>query len=166
MVPTGWVLTVVVLQFWIDKQSILEVVINGGRVRPASALAQYVMKSLNPVVPEDLRITWDQVVDWTPWVGKHLEASEDESHTILRQPIRVAGEASNLELATEECYEREVVKQFVVTADAPGVKAALADNTPHPPMGRGAILKAHLDKMDMAEGWTRLPGKESGPDVG
>ena len=41
-----------------------------------------------------------------------------------------------------------------------------AGETSHPPVGRGAILKAKLDKMDMGEGWTRLPGKESGPDVG
>ena len=32
-------------------------------------------------------------------------------------------------------------------------------------MGWGAILKAHLDKHKY-EGWTRLPGKASGPDVG
>ena len=32
-------------------------------------------------------------------------------------------------------------------------------------MGRGAVLKAYLDK-NKYEGWTRLPGKASGPDVG
>ena len=103
----GWVLTAAVLQFWTDEQSILDGVLNGGRVRPTSALAQYVMNKLNPVVPEDLMITWDQVVERTPWVGKRLDCTEEESRIILRQPIPVPGEASELELATEACYKRQ-----------------------------------------------------------
>ena len=59
----------VVLQFWTDEQSILDGVVNGGWVQPMSALAHYVMTQLNPVIPEDLQITWDHVVEWTPWVG-------------------------------------------------------------------------------------------------
>ena len=59
----GWVLTAAVLQFWTDEQSILDGVINGGRVCPTSALARYVMDKLNPAVPEDLMITWDQIVE-------------------------------------------------------------------------------------------------------
>ena len=66
----GWVLMAAVLQFWTDEQSILDGVINGGRIWPTSALAHYVMTQLNPVVPEDLQITWDQVVAQTPWVGR------------------------------------------------------------------------------------------------
>ena len=58
----GWVLTAAVLQFWTDEQLILDGVVNGGRIQPTSALAHYVMTQLNPVVPEDLQITWDQVV--------------------------------------------------------------------------------------------------------
>ena len=65
----GWVLTAAVLQFWTDEQSILDGVVNGSRVRPMSVLAHYVMTQLNPVAPEDLQITWDQVVERTPWVG-------------------------------------------------------------------------------------------------
>ena len=43
----GWILMAAVLQFWTDEQSIQDGEINGGWIRPASALAQYVMKSLN-----------------------------------------------------------------------------------------------------------------------
>ena len=70
-----------------------------------SALAHYVMIQLNPVVPKDLQITWDEVVERTPWVGRCLEATEDETRTILRQPIPVPGEASDLEIATEVSYK-------------------------------------------------------------
>ena len=156
----GWVLTAVVLQFWTDEQSILDGVINGGRIRPTSALAHYVMTQLNPVVPEDLQITWDQVVARTPWVGRRLEATEAECRTILRQPIPVPGEASDLEIAMEESYKRRVA----AAGDAPGPKGVPAGDKTRPPMGRGAVLKAHLDK-NKYEGWSRLPGKTPGPDV-
>ena len=53
----GWILTAAVLQFWTDEQSILDGVLNGGGVRPTSALAQYVMDKLNLAVPKDLMIT-------------------------------------------------------------------------------------------------------------
>ena len=130
-----------------------------------SVLAHYVMTQLNPVVPEDLQITWDQVVERTPWVGRCLEATEDETHTILRQPILVPGEASDLEIATEASYKQQVVERFVAAGKAPGPKEAPVKDKPRPPMGRGTVLKAHLDK-NKYEGWTRLPGKASGPDVG
>ena len=101
----GWVLMAAVLQFLTDEQSILDGVVNGGRVRPMSVLAHYFMTQLNPVAPEDLQITWDQVVERTLWVGRCLEATEDETRTILRQPIPVPGEASALEIATEASYK-------------------------------------------------------------
>ena len=101
----GWVLTAAVLQFWTDEQSILDGVLNGGRVCPTSALAHYVMRKLNPVVPEDLVSTWDQIVERTPWVGKRLEGSEDNNRAILRQPIPIPRAALDLELDTEACYK-------------------------------------------------------------
>ena len=162
----GWILTAAVLQFWTDEQSILDGVPNGDRIRPTSTLAQYVMRKLNPVVPEDLMITWDQVVEQTPWVRKRLNGSEDESRAILRQPIPVPGEASELEMATEAYYKQQVVERFTAAGGASGQKSTPSANTPRTPKGRGAILKAHVDKMDMGEGWTRLPGKQSGPDEG
>ena len=162
----GWVLTAAVLQFWTDEQSILDGVLNGGRVHPTSALAQYVMDKLNPAVPKDLMITWNQVVEQTLWVRKRLSGSEDESRAILRQPIPVPGEASELELATEAFYKQQVAEQFTAAVDASGQKSTPSEDTPRTPRGRGAILKAHVDKMDMGENWTRLPGKQSGPDMG
>ena len=41
-----------------------------------------------------------------------------------------------------------------------------AKSPPQPPKGWGETLKAHLDKYDMGEGWTRLSKKDDGPDVG
>ena len=151
----GWILMAAVLQFWTNEQSILDGEINGGWIRPTSALAQYVMKSLNHLVPEDLQITWEQVVERTPWVRKHLDTTEDESCAIFRQPIPFTGEASALEVTTEKCYEREVEERSAASRDALYARAAPslpAGDTPRPPVGWGAILKAKLDKMNMGEG--------------
>ena len=161
----GWALTAAVLQFWTDEQSILDGFLNGGRVRPTSALARYVMDRINPAVPPDLMVTWELVVKLTPWVRKRQNSTEEECHAILRQPIPVPGEASELELATEAYYKSQVTEQFVASVEASGQKSAPSETTPQKPKGRGAILKAHVDKMDMGEGWRRLPGKQSGPDV-
>ena len=162
----GWALTAAVLQFWTDEQSIQDGILNGGRVRPTSALARYVMDRLNPVVSTDLMITWRLVVERTPWVRKRLNCTENESRAILRQPIPVREEASELKMATEAYYREQVLEQSIAAAQASGPKTAPAEVTPRKQKGRGAILKAHLDKMDMGEGWSRLSGKPPGPDVG
>ena len=162
----GWVLTAAVLQFWTDEQSILDGLLNGGRVHPASALARYVMDQLNPAVPEDLIITWNLIVERTPWSRMRLNCTEDESRAISRQPIPVPGEASELELATEAYYKQQVAEQFTAAVGASGQKSTPSETTPRKPKGRGAVLRAHVGKMDMGEGWTRHPGKPSGPDVG
>ena len=124
------------------------------------------MDKLNPAVPKDLIITWDQVVERTPWVRKRLNSSEGESRSILRQPIPAPGEASELELATEAYYKQQVAEQFTAAVGASVQKSTPSEDTPCTPRGRGADLKAHVDKMDMGEGWTRLPGKQPGPDEG
>ena len=69
-------------------------------------------------------------------------------------------EASDLEIATEESYKRRVA----AAGDAPGPKEAPAGDKTRSPMGRGAVLKAHLDKNKYKD-WSRLPGKTPGPDV-
>ena len=91
-----------------------------------------------------------------------------EYNTIMRQPIPVEGEATELELATERGYEQEF-RNSAVAREAPPTKptsTASAGDRLHPLMGRGAVLKARLEKMDMGEGWTRLSPKDRGPDVG
>ena len=123
------------------------------------------MDQLNPAVPKDLMITWSLVVERTPWVRKRLNCTEDESRAILRQPMPVRGEASELEMATEAYYKQQVVEQFTTAIEASGQKSTPSETTPRKPRGRGAILKAHVDKMDMGEGWTRHPGKPPGPDI-
>ena len=62
----AWKWLVTVLQFWGDEASIADGEIYGGRVRPISTLAEYVMNTINPCLEPGSRITWDDVVTRTP----------------------------------------------------------------------------------------------------
>ena len=42
----------------------------GGQVCPTSAPAKYVMHTINPWLKEGYKVTWEQVVYWTPWMQK------------------------------------------------------------------------------------------------
>ena len=44
-----------ILQFWTDKASITDGELFGGQSHPVSALAKYVMTTINPVLPGGIR---------------------------------------------------------------------------------------------------------------
>ena len=155
-----------VLQFWTDKQSILDGSSMAVEFVPPAPWRSMSWTDSIRQCQRTLVITWDQVVERTPWARKRLNGTEDESRAIFRQPIPVPGGASELELATEAFYKQQVVEQFTAAVEASGQKSTPSEQTPRTPKGRGAILKAHVDKMDMGENWTRLSGKQSGPDMG
>ena len=66
----AWTWMVSILQFWADDESIADGEIFGGRVCPASALAEYVMDTVNPSLEEGYKVTWEQVIHLTPWMKK------------------------------------------------------------------------------------------------
>ena len=68
----AWTLMASVLQFWTDEESIVEGEIFGGWVRLTSALAKYVMHTINPQLEEVYKVTWEKVVYRTPWMQKRL----------------------------------------------------------------------------------------------
>ena len=53
---------VAVLQFWGDKASTTDGIVYGGCERPISALAEYVLNTINPGLDSGSKITWDDVV--------------------------------------------------------------------------------------------------------
>ena len=61
-----------ILQFWMDKATVADGELFGGRIRPASALTEYVMNALNPVLPAGHKVTWDHVITRTLWMKKRL----------------------------------------------------------------------------------------------
>ena len=61
-----------ILQFWTDEELIKDGEIFGGWVHPVSALAEYVMETINPHLEETQKVTWEKVVHQTPWMKKQL----------------------------------------------------------------------------------------------
>ena len=57
-----WKWMVAVLQFWGDEASTADGIVYGGCERPISALAEYVLNTINPGLDPGSKITWDDVV--------------------------------------------------------------------------------------------------------
>ena len=62
----AWKWMVVVLKFWGDEASTADGKVYGGRECPVSALAEYVLNTINPGLDSRSKITWDDVVARTP----------------------------------------------------------------------------------------------------
>ena len=97
-----------VLQFWTENEMTKDSEIFGGRVHPASTLAEYMMTTINPHMELGCEVTWEEVVHQTPWIRRHLASSSAEVRRIRQQPISVEGQSSDLEVAMEEYYNREL----------------------------------------------------------
>ena len=86
---------VAILQFWGDKASAADGVVYGGCERPVSALAEYVLNTINPGLDPGSKITWDDVVTRTPWLTKRLHGmTAAQEMTVKRQALPVPGESS------------------------------------------------------------------------
>ena len=169
----AWKWMVAVLQFWGDEASSTDSVVYGGRERPVSALAEYVLNTINPALEPGSKITWDDVIIRTPWMTKRLHGmTATQVKTVRHQALPVQGMSSDLEIALERRYSEHVLsssvgrgKLVVENPTAPGPKPVTS-----PPgltkAGRGDILKLHLKRATQGEGWSHVELKDSGPDVG
>ena len=50
----------------------------GGQMHLVSTLAEYVMSTINPVLPLGYKVLWDHVITCTPWMKKCLFNSTSE----------------------------------------------------------------------------------------
>ena len=55
-----------------DEATVADGVVYGGHVRPASALAQYVMDTVNPGLEPRSKVSWEDVITRMPWLTKRL----------------------------------------------------------------------------------------------
>ena len=74
----AWTLMVSVLQFWTNEETIKDGDIFGGQICLVSALAEYVMGTINPPLEPGYKVTWEQVVHWTPWMRRCLVGDSAE----------------------------------------------------------------------------------------
>ena len=104
----AWTLMVSVLQFWTDEETIKDGEIFGGQILSVSALAEYVIGTINRHLEPCYKVIWEQVVHWTPWMRRHLVSDSTKIRQIWWQPILVEGQSSELEIAMEEYYNWEL----------------------------------------------------------
>ena len=107
----AWKWMVAVLQFWGDEASTADGIVYGGRERPISALAEYVLNTINPGLDPGSKITWDDVVTRTPWMAKQLHSmTAAQEMTVKRQALPVPGESSELEVVLEKRYSEQLLR--------------------------------------------------------
>ena len=169
----AWKWMVAVLQFWGDEASSADGVVYGGHDRPISALAEYVLNTINPGLESGSKITWDDVVIWTPWMTKRLHGMTAAQKKMVRhQTLPVPGVSSELEIALERRYSKHISssalgrgKLIVEKPTAPSPKPVTS-----PPgltkAGRGDVLKLHLRRATPGEGWSHVELKNLGLDGG
>ena len=126
----AWKWMVVVLQFWGDEASSTDSIVYGCRDCPVSALAEYVLNTINPGLEPRSKITWDDVVIRTPWMAKQLHGmTATQEKTVRHQALPVPEMSSELEITLERRYSRHVLssalgrgKLIVENPTAPGPK--------------------------------------------
>ena len=105
-------------------------------MHPVSALAEYVMNAVNPVLPQGYKVTWDHVINCTPWMKKRLfNFASEEERKMHHQAIPVAGISSDLEVAMEMCYNQYIMdtatqQKKKEQQEKPGQKAIRLPNQP------------------------------------
>ena len=169
----AWKWLVAVLQFWGDEAFTTDGVVYGGRECPVSALAEYVLNTINLGLEPGSKVTWDDVVTQTPWMAKRLHGMTTSQQKMVRcQALPVPGVSSDLEIALERRYSEHVSNPPM------GRGKLIIGNLPthgHKPItsppgltktGQMEVLKLHLKRGAQGEGWSHVESKDSGPDVG
>ena len=80
----AWKWLVAVLQFWGDEASGADSVVYRGRECPISALAEYVLNTINPGLDPGSKVSWDDVVTQTPWMTKRLYGMTAAQETTVK----------------------------------------------------------------------------------
>ena len=148
----SWKWLVTVLQFWTDEATVADGAVYGGRVHLASALAEYVMNTVNPGLKPGSKVSWEDVITRTPWMSKRLYGmTAGQEQTVRRQAMPIAGESSELEVLSERLYT-EYLSGMPLTDEGKS------------PLGRAGALRLHLKKAQ--KGWTQAGRGGAGPGVG
>ena len=166
----AWKWMVAVLQFWGDEVSSADGIVYGGCERPISALAEYVLNTINPGLDPGSKITWDDVVIQTPWMTKRLHGmTAAQEMTVRCQALPVWGESLELEVVLEKRYSEQLLrskgrgKLIVENPAAPSHKSVTLSGLTK--VGRGDALKLHLKRTAWGEGWS-VEMRDSGLSVG
>ena len=165
----AWKWMVAELQFWGDKASSTDGIVYGGHECPVSALAEYVLNTINPGLDPGSKITWDDVVIRTPWMTKWLHGMAAAQEMMVRhQALTVQGEFSELEVVLEKRYSEQLLhskgrgKLVVENPTIPDHKPVTSSGLTK--VGQRDALKLHFITTRV-EGWS-VEMRDSGPNVG
>ena len=142
-----------------------------GREHPVSALAEYVLNTINPGLDPGSKITWDDVVARTPWMAKRLYGmTASQEMTVKHQALPVPGESSELKVVLEKKYSEQLLrskgrgKLVAENPTTPGPKPVTSCPPGLTKVGQGDTLKLHLNRA-RGEGWS-VETRDSDPSVG
>ena len=168
----AWKWMVAVLQFWGDKASSADGIVYGGNECPISALAEYVLNTINLGLDPGFKITWDDIVIQTPWMAKRLHGmTAAHEMTVRRQALPVPGESLELEVILEKRYSEQLLhskgrgKLIAENPPIPGHKPVTSSTPGLTKVGRGDTLKLHLKRAARGEGWS-VETRDLGPSMG
>ena len=148
----SWKWLVMVLQFWTDEATVTNGTVYGGCVRPASALAEYVMNTVNPGLEPGSKVSWEDIITRMPWIPRRLHGmTAGQEQTVRCQALPIPGESSELEVLSEKLYTEYLSKM-------PSAGRGKS------PRGRAGTLLLHLKKAE--KGWTQANQSGTGPGVG
>ena len=148
----SWKWLVTVLQFWTDEATVTDGAVYGGPVHPASALAEYVMDTVNPGLEPGSKVSWEDVITRTPWMTKRLHGMTiRQEQTVRCQALPMPGESSELEVLSKKLYT-EYCKKMLSAGEGKS------------PLGRAGMLRLHLKKAQ--KGWTQASQSGTGPGAG
>ena len=135
-----------------DEATVTDGAMYGGRVRPASTLAEYVMDTVNPGLEPGSKVSWEDVITRMPWISKRPHGMTTRlEQTVQHQALPMPGESLELEVLSEKLFT-EYCKKMPSAGEG---KSSL---------GRAGTLRLHLKKAE--KGWTQASQSGTGPGVG
>ena len=131
----AWKWMVAVLQFWGDEASSTNGIVYGGHECPVSALAEYVLNTINLGLDPGSKITWDDIVIRTPWMAKRLHSMMAAQEMMVRhQALPVPGESSEPEVILEKRYSEQLLRSREGGSSLPRIPPSpVTSPSPHPP---------------------------------
>ena len=125
-----WMYLCAMLQYFEDDMVAWEGVLFGGKTHQPSALVLYIMKHVNPGLPEGFRVEWPSIVGSTPWLIFRNHMHQEELDHFYSEPLPT--EPSDLEVAMEEVHDKGC-RESAQRTDQPIPPSRVEEVPPEPP---------------------------------
>ena len=155
-----WTYLCAILQYFEDDMATREGALYSRRTLRPSALVKYIMERVNPGLPEHFWVEWSSIMGSTPWLITRDHMTQEDWDQFNNEPLSAV--ASDLEVATEELYERQV-QENVQRTDTNQPKDMPQNPADAPPQATGEAplppLEERPHKFIPDSNWTLVNGK-------